>query len=205
MAEAVRGIQAARHATVRVWDHSKEEGHRGQGLLLSLRDEGTVVLTCHHVIAPVKEADLRVMVPGSDGHLGNPITVHYDEERSHPNMDAVVLRVKEMQLDERPLLHKLNPDSYNGSLDATVLTHLQPNNFNAEVRPSTRLDVEAERGSWPGAPERYELRAFRLRTPDDARQGISGGVVLCEEGVLGLVHFARIEGLVTAERTTWSH
>ncbi len=184
MTRVTRGIQAARNATAYVCD--REGNHRGQDLLLDLGSEGPVVLTCHHVIAPVKVDDLRVMVPGSDGHLGNPSTVHYDEDRSRPDKDAVVLRLEDVQRDERPLLHKLDLDRYSGSLQATVLTHLVPNNFNAEVRPSTPLEIEAERGGWPGAPECYKLRAFRLRTPDDAREGISGGVVLCEEGVLGL-------------------
>jgi tetratricopeptide (TPR) repeat protein len=35
----------------------------------------------------------------------------------------------------------------------------------------------------------------------DARQGISGGVVVCEDGVVGLVNFARAEGPQTARET----
>jgi hypothetical protein len=195
MVRAVRGLEAARRATVFVCD--KEGAHKGQGLMLDLEGEGAVVLMCHHIVSPMKEDDLRVRIPTPRGSLGEPIQGRYDRERSRPERDAVALRVDEARRHERPLLHKLSLDKYNGSLQATILTYLQPNNFNAEVRPSTGLKVEAKGGVWPDSPERYELQAFRLRTADDARRGISGGVVLCEEGVLGLVHFARAEGPTT--------
>lgn len=210
MMKAVRGIQAARNATAYVCD--QEGNHKGQGLLLDLGREGSVVLTCHHVIAPVREADLRVRVPGPDGRLEDLIRVRYDEERSRPQMDAVVLRLEGVRRAERPLLHKLGLDAYNGSLEATVLTHLMPNNFNAAVRSSTPLDIDViAKGSWPDPPDRYTLQAFRLADPSDARGGISGGVVLCEEGVLGLVHFARAEGSPHAREdylvplSAWAH
>jgi tetratricopeptide (TPR) repeat protein len=181
-------------------------------LLLDLEEEGAVVLTCHHVIAPVKLADLRVMIPQPDGKLGEPMAVSYEEELSRPEMDAVVLRVNGVRLDERPLLHKLSLDTYNGSLEATGLTYLQPDSFQATVRASTRLDVPAERSvdHRLTSPQRYELRAFLLSNPDDARRGISGGVALCEDGVLGLVHFGRAEGPTYARQaylvplTTWA-
>jgi hypothetical protein len=119
MTKVARGIQAARNATAYVCD--RKGNYRGQGLLLDLASEGSVILTCHHVIAQLKEDDMRVMVPGSDGRLGNPITVYYDEELSRPDKDAVVLRLIYMQRDERPLLHKLDLARYSGSLEATVL------------------------------------------------------------------------------------
>lgn len=197
---AQSGMPAARKATVCVWDRSKGgDGHRGQGLLIPIDGEGFVVLTCHHVIAAIREEDLCVKLPQSDGGLGGPLHARYDAERSHPDMDAAVLRLDVEGVTERPVLHRLGLDSYDGVLQATVLTHLSPDNFNAEVRASTRLEIDAAPSkTWPVPAGLYKLRAFRLADPGDARQGVSGGVVLCQGGVLGLVHFARGEGSVHA-------
>lgn len=196
----VRGIQVARDATVYVCD--QDGTHKGQGLLLDLGEKDAAVLTCHHVIAAVAAENLRIKIHEGDGRLGEAMPVHYDWERSRPAMDAIVLRLNKAlladssNLEQRPLLHRLNLDEYNGSLDATVLTYLQPNVFGAKVGAGTYLELSAEASAagWPDAPERYGVRAFLLREPDDARKGISGGVALCEEGVFGLVHFGRAEG-----------
>ncbi len=198
--KGVRGIQAARNATVYLCD--RNGAPRGQGLLLDLDEKEAAVLTCHHVIAPTKAEDLRVKIRQADGRLGGSIPIRYDGERSRPTKDAVVLRIDKDQIvdkrpvEQRPLLHKLDLDEYNGSLQATVLTYMRPDTFGAKVGAGTYLDVPAEKlmSGWPNSPERYGVRAFLLRDPDDAREGISGGVVLCEECVLGLVHFSRAEG-----------
>ena len=89
MTKVARGIQAARNATAYVCD--QEGNHKGQGLLLDLGSEGSVVLTCHHVIAPVRKTNLRVRLPRSDGSLEDSIRFRYDEERSCWQMDVVVL------------------------------------------------------------------------------------------------------------------
>lgn len=201
MVEGVRGRAAARDATVYLCDRNGE--HKGQGLLLDLGEEEVAVLTCHHVIAPVGAEDLRVKVRQSDGQLGEPMPVRYDEERSRPATDTVVLRFDKARiadkrpLERRPLLHQLDFDEYEGSLNATVLTYLQPDIFGAKIGWGTLLRVPADTppaGAQIEAPERYEVRAFLLRESDETREGISGGVVLCEGGVLGLVHFGRAEG-----------
>jgi len=190
-------MQAARGATVSVCDPRGE--HKGQGLLLRLdgEEEGTVVLTCHHVVAAVKREDLRVRLPSPDGTLGEPVKVAYDEERSRPEQDAAVLRV---QGDEAPpptpmpLLHKLGADIYEGALEATVLTRLIPDNFDATVRPSTPINVRADPGAcWPETPERYHVYVFRLAGATYSRPGFSGGVVVCEGGGLCLAHFGKEE------------
>lgn len=191
-----RGLGAARRATAFVCDDRGE--HKGQGLLLDLGgDEGAVVLTCHHVIAQVRPEDLRVRLPLADGTLGSPLEIAYDGRRSRPGRDAVVLRLVGSPAgepeQESPLLHRLGPDEYDGALEATVLTHLSPDNFSATVRTSTRLEIDAGHG-WPEVLKRYRLRAFRLADPSDSRPGISGGVTVCEGGVLGLAHFGRVEG-----------
>ena len=199
MAKVVRSNRVARCTTVYVCDRSQEEGedHCGQGFLLeNLDGEGAMVLTCHHVIAPVKKDNLRVRIWQADGQLGEPLRVRYDEDRSRPERDAVVLRIiDEVIVDERPLLHKLDLDQYKGSLDATGITHIEPGMFAAKVKARAlirRRRVEST-GDWPDWPDYYELQAFLLDDIKDARKGISGGVVFCEEGAIGLVHFAREE------------
>lgn len=193
-----RGIGAARRATAFVCDDRGE--HKGQGLLLNLGGaEGTVVLTCHHVVSQVAVSDLRVKIRRPDGTLGDPVGVEYDERRSYPGRDAAVLMVQGAQAKtherERPLLHRLGSTEYDGALEATVFTHLYPDNFDATVRASTQLEIAAEPTlGWSVTPERYRVEAFRLSNPTDSRPGISGGVVVCEGGVLGLAHFGRAEG-----------
>ena len=201
MATAARSLDVARRATVYMCDQTGR--HRGQGLLLDLDDEGTVVLTCHHVIAPIEPDDLRVRVLQDNGQLTDPIAVHYDAERSRPAMDAVVLRVDGLQSTERPLLHALNPQRYLGSLEATGLTYLQPRNFTARVTASTPLEIPVPiSGHWPDPPTVYRFPVvFQLTHSTDARPGISGGVVFCEGGVLGLVHFARADAPLNARES----
>src|SRR4051812_16412784 len=119
------GPKAARSATVQIWD---EEGKKalGQGLLLSLEGEGTVVLTCHHVIAPAAAAALHVRRPESEGSLGPPVPARFDEEASDRDADAVVLRPEAEGWEvSNPLLHAVDPSNYNGSLSATGLTWLR--------------------------------------------------------------------------------
>ena len=76
-----------------------------------------------------------------------------------------------------------------------VLTHRQPNIFSADLGPASPLDIAAPKASaWPHSPERYVIpAAFQLEDSGESAEGISGGVVLCEDGVLGLLHFARPE------------
>ena len=195
--DAVRGIDAARRATVQVYDRGAQTGkeHRGQGLLLDLGGQRIVVLTCHHVIAPVTKENLYIRIRQSNDQLSDPIPAQYDEQRSQPERDAVVLHVDRALVSTRPrpLLHALNPKTYAGSLAATGLTYMEPESFNAHVVATTRLEISVETpGDWPDPPTLYVLPvAYRLADPTDAREGISGGVVLCEDGVLGLVHFSR--------------
>jgi tetratricopeptide (TPR) repeat protein len=138
--------------------------------------------------------DLCVRLPREDGSLGEPLPARYDATRSRPEKDAAVLRLEGVRAEGRPVLHRLGLDSYDGALRATVLTHLTPDNFDAEVRASTRLSkTAAPSETWPAPSGSYDLRVLRLSAPSDARRGISGGVVVCEGGVLGLVHFAREE------------
>ena len=63
------------------------------------------------------------------GDLGR---ARYDEERSRPEMDAVVLRVDGVQRSERPLLHEPSLDSYYGSLFATGPTWMTPNYLDSQ-------------------------------------------------------------------------
>jgi predicted ATPase len=180
------GLKAARDATVQICD--SDGRHLGQGLVLALEGEGGVVLTCHHVIAETDPAALRVRRADDAGEPGEPVPARLDEEASKPERDAVVLRVDGHSAGPNPLLHAIDPDYYDGSLPAIGLTWMTTDNFGAELQAAARrLRVKV-----PHPPHEYTLPvAFRLKDPSDAQQGISGGVVLCEEGVVGLVHFAR--------------
>ena len=191
VSSAVRGLEAARDATVRIC--SAAGSHRGQGLLIDLGAEGSVVLTCHHVIAPLAEDDLYVAVPEPDGRLKEPVRALYDRLRSHPDSDAVVLRLHGVETRAPPLLHELDPGAYSGDLRAIGITHLEPARFSARLSTSTPLEIPVStRGTWPDPPTAYTIPfAFRLADPSDAREGISGAVVVCEAGVVGLAHFGR--------------
>ena len=180
------GLKAARKATVQICDSQAKP--LGQGLLLTLEGEGVVVLTCHHVIAETELADVRVRRAGEDGALEDPVAARLDDKASAPDRDSVVLRVDEPWEVRNPLLHAIDPDHYSGSRRAIGLTWLSTDNFGAELQSATRrLRVKV-----PHPPDVYELPvAFRLQNPSDANPGISGGVMLCEDGVVGLVHFAR--------------
>lgn len=210
MSNQRQGLDTARHSTVRVCRRNGE--HRGQGLLLSLSNDGAVVLTCHHVIAPLEEDDVFVQIPQEDGRLGSPIQAKFDPERSRGAKDAVVLRIQATKNTSNPKLHSLNPATYAGFLQAVVLTHLQPNNFDAQIGVSTPLVVPApDPGSWGQPIYEYHIPVtFRLANATDAREGISGGVVFSEGGVMGLVHFARAESAETAREcylvplSTWA-
>lgn len=195
----VPGIAAARRATVRICDETGK--HCGQGLLVRLEGEQAAILTCHHVVAPLSVEGVHVAILQPDGQLGLPVSASYDPERSQPERDAVVLRLAGEPDVPCPRLHKLDPTTYSGLLAATALTHLQPGSFNASIAAAAPLEVDAvASGSWPSPPDgRYRLpMAFRLANPTDSRDGISGAVVLCEDGVLGLAHFARVESAAAA-------
>lgn len=194
MAAVVPGLDAARRATVRICDCAGT--HRGQGLLLDDTDgRGAIVLTCHHVIAPLEEGELCVSLPLDGRRLGDPLQARYDNELSHPERDAVVLRLSGVSVSQRPPLYELRPKTYTGSRAIDCIMHLNPDRFGARVETSTRLaPIEAKVTHWPRSPAMYELPdVFPLAAPGQARKGISGAVGLCEGGVLGLVHFARAE------------
>jgi hypothetical protein len=196
MMSGVRSLEAARRATVRICDEAGT--HKGQGLMLPLDGEGIVILTCHHVVAPLTERDLYVAIPQPSGQLGRPVRATYDPQRSRPATDAVVLRIAEPSPLERPLLHAINLRTYRGWLPdpAICLGHWQTDSFDARVASTTKLDIPVETpGPWPDPPSRYRLPlAFRLADPTDARPGISGSVACYQNGVLGLVHFSRSAG-----------
>jgi TPR repeat protein len=196
MATTVRSREAARQATVRICDGNGR--HIGQGLMLTLDDEGTVVLTCHHVVALLTKQSLHIAMPQTSGELGPPVPARYDRQRSRAAMDAVVLRVDAPGPPERPLLHALNPQKYAGTLPdpADCLGHGQTESFNARIASATKLDLAVDtQGPWPDPPTHYRLpQVFRLSEPSDARPGISGSVVLYDNAVLGLTHFSRPAG-----------
>ncbi len=158
MDRASQGIQTVRLATVRICNQAGT--HYGQGLMLVVGGEH-VVLTCHHVVAPLEPDDLYIQT-----RYGDSVKVYYDHDRSQPDQDAVVLRVLEDTIlgAPRPALHALNPETYTGSLRAIALTYLTPDNFRAQVEaPTFDLQVAV-------SDRKYNLPyAFRLAEPSVMR------------------------------------
>lgn len=193
MVKSQRGLGATRSATVSISD--SEGGHRGQGLLLNLGDEGTFVLTCHHVVAPLRADGIYVTNKSTPKQSEVRVSCQYDPAHSRPRKDAAVLRVTDMRPDSNPLLHTVGTGAYDGSIEVIGLTHMQPDSFNASLGPQTSLDLPVpEAGDFPDPPSNYQIKnAFRLVNITDSRPGISGGVVYSDSGggVVGLVHFSR--------------
>jgi len=192
----MRRFDVARGATVRICDASGR--HYGQGLVLEVDEDGTAVLTCHHVIAHLRPDNVSMMMREASGRFGPPLPLRYDSKRSRPAADAVVLRAQGVPSRERPTLCSLNPITYSGGLDrrATGVTCWKTDTFDARIGASTSIDVQADvPGPWPDPPERYLLSAvFRMADATDVREGISGSVIVYEDGVLGLAHFSRAAG-----------
>lgn len=191
MTRRARSFAAARRATAQICDRDGTD--HGQGLLLEIPDEGTVVLTCHHIIAPLPPGEVYVKLPGEDGSLGAPHPATYDQERSRPVSDAVVLRLEGVTPPERPLLQRLDPSEYSGNLEVIGLTHLTPTSFNATLSVSTtvEIDVPTPDAILPPGSKYLIPHAFRLANPTDAKPGISGAVVVHDGGILGLAQSAR--------------
>jgi len=196
MPGSVRKLEAVRRATVRICDRSGT--HFGQGLMLSLLGEGTIVLTCHHVVANLTPEELCIAAPLQSNQLGLPLPASYDRHRSKPILDAAVLRVSDGSEQDSPLLHVLDARAYTGALPDRVLClgYWKADSFDARLGSATQLDLKVDiPGPWPDPPNRYQLPCvFRLGDPSDARPGISGSVVAYECGVLGLTHFSRPAG-----------
>src|ERR1700733_11412688 len=110
---ASRSIESIRKATVSVC--SESGAHIGQGLLLGDGAGGAVVLTCHHVATAVPGHKLHVAVPDSTGRLSPPVRAPYDHPRSRSTLDLALLRIGGTEPD-RPLLHALDPERYDGGL-----------------------------------------------------------------------------------------
>jgi predicted ATPase len=189
---AVRRLQDAQGATVDVRRGEESVGH---GLLLEL--DRAYVLTCHHVVTGIEPAALRVVArqPGG-GSKSSPASVV--PELSRPERDAVVLRVHEdLGSRNQPWLHAPGP-SYRGGLQATV--SLSPREGRLDTFPAT-LGAASENFVVPGTGDvgRYVLpRVHPLHKPGEADHGTSGGVVVVEDAVVGLVHFARPESSALA-------
>jgi hypothetical protein len=189
---ALNAVEAAAAATVHIVDAAG--AHQGQGLLVRVGNNA-YVLTCHHVVAPLSPDGIRVAVPSEDLTLTDPVPATYDEQRSTPHLDAAVLRITvDVPAAPLPLLHHLDPRRYDGTpFPVTAISYKEPGRFDAKLAAPARLHIPvAVAGPWRDAPNAYELpRVFRLADATDARPGTSGSVAVCEDGVLGLVHFAR--------------
>jgi non-specific serine/threonine protein kinase len=181
------GLAAARDAAVKLTTaDGKLVGH---GLLLNLPSRGPVVLTCHHVLA--KSGLDRVLVaPGASGRP--PVQGVFVEKESRPERDVAVLEIPaDTPTGPNPLLHVPDWRHYALRLEGIGLSlGSETETFRAwlqEASSSVSLTV-------PYGPERYELRgAFALGGPTNVNEGISGSPLLCETGIVGLIHFARKE------------
>jgi lipopolysaccharide biosynthesis regulator YciM len=186
MTDGLRSLLAVRRATAAVFDGDGEVV--GHGLMLSEQPgaRSSVVLTCFHVAAAVPGHKLSVAVRDHSGRFGGSARAVFDESRSCGERDVAILRV-EWPAPPRPLLHALNPDSYDGGLPARAsgFTSFSPPMFDGFLGPSTPLTID-------NGADRYSLaHVFTLRAASDSRPGISGAPVSYEGGVVGLAHFAR--------------
>ena len=173
----------------------------GQGLAIAALGDGDTepelfVLTCHHVIAPIDPADLRVRIPDSHGELGDPLTAFLVEDASDFSSDRAVLRLSFQVGPLQPTLYSMRPDLFIGPLDATGISYMTPGRFDGVLRAASPLDLPVRvRGGWSPAPSFYRIEhSLRLTLVSDAREGISGSPIVSEGGVIGLAHFARAEG-----------
>lgn len=175
----------------------------GQGLIIGASQEdaepGSYILTCHHVIAPIVPASLRVRLPGPDGGLGELLPVKVVPEASDFEADVAVIAVRSAFPPPWPTLYGLDARLFVGPLDATGISYLSPARFDGVLRSASPLTVPVRvPGGWDPTPKEYQIPlALRLTLASDAREGISGSPVVSEGGIIGLAHFARAEGQKT--------
>ncbi|HEX8742790.1 MAG TPA: NB-ARC domain-containing protein [Thermoleophilaceae bacterium] len=172
------GLRAARAAAVHLCDGA---GHpAGQGLALDVPGAGRVVLTCDHVVSQCGDG-MKV--------FRGDVEEQPAARATHAETDVAAVWLADGEGDApNPLLHDIEPDCFSGQVPVDVLTPgRQVKSFGATIHMATSLSVGAVNGN----PARELPAAFRLSGAGSVEKGISGGVVLCEEGVVGLVHFAR--------------
>ncbi len=217
MSQVRNELNVARRATVRIYnDASDEVQYVGQGLLLgNLDGRGHAVLTCYHFIKPlIERGSTFISIEVRDCEPNNQLETlrepaqciaWYDPDRSKPGLDAAVLRIDPQDLRlpfayEFPRLHTLSMKDYKGTsrLPVQMLTHHPRicSSFPATLSSIERLGPEELREL------QREVWAFQLSDATFVDYGISGSVAFCEDGVLGLVHFARKQS-ARADRTAY--
>ena len=153
--------------------------HLGVGLALEVPGRGPVVLTCHHVVASVPVGDVRVKF-----HDGTVRTPKLDDEGTRKERDVAVLIVDDPPELTNPLLHAPGSSPPENGLAGRGYSPGQG---------TGSFGVLVGARAWNSEFEGYVLpTAFALGS-DDSRPGVSGSPVLCEDGVIGLVHAGRDE------------
>jgi tetratricopeptide (TPR) repeat protein len=181
-------VPTVSQATVRV---SGLDGRRvGQGLGVRLRSGKSILLTCHHVIAPLLgSASILVDIFRDDIPVQRAAVV-YNPTRSDPGQDLAVCDFLDpIEMPCVPLA-RLNA-KYTGRWPVVGITRPMEGSqrFNALLAESTplTLNIREFQGTIP--------TAFRLVEPTDSRPGISGSPIILADAVIGLTHFSRAENI----------
>lgn len=181
-------FDSAIRATVRVCG---ADGMRvGQGLCVQDDTNGSLILTCYHVIAALTNKDtIRLDLFSEGDEWLRTVDAAYCDTRSDPSADVAVLTANEKLVVHPPRLMPL-PSSYRNQ--ERIVGIVRPDGtsshrFNARLAESTRIEAEVA-----GLPIVIP-RAWRLIDATDIREGISGAPIVLNDSVIGLVHFSRRE------------
>jgi predicted ATPase len=174
---------AARDVAAEITDASG--AHLGVGLALDVPGRGPVVITCHHVVAPMPPDAVRVRY-----HDGSVRAAVLDEAATRIERDAAVLTVTDPPHTVNPRLHAPAPERFAGPLDGLAYS---PGASTGTFKVTLDAGDFGRVINVPYEPRRYTVPEAYLLKVDDSREGVSGSPVDCESGIVGLVHAARDE------------
>ena len=174
----VSGEAAARRALVCVCDEAGS--HCGQGLLLDLGPDGTVVLTCQQVLAGLQPDKACVRRLQEDGAQGPVLPARYDDAHSRPGRNAVVLQPDIRALNERPVLFTLEGRRDESSAPVTGLCWFAPSGFSGQLGPFASLTATCPTADCGNRAGQMVPLPMTVLTPIGAGAVLGGSLVLYE-------------------------